>query len=108
MKSALGKNQFANCKIKTKLAAEKSNRRDPRKKKKSSRRVKIQAELVIELLRGAEVENISRNTPAQSILRDVAQQTVIPGISHREKYRAVAPDENIFLGFPARSRRRLR
>src|SRR5258708_18468481 len=102
-----GKSQLANCRIKIEAATKKYNCHDPRKKK-SSRRVKIQAELVIELLRGAEVENFSRNTPAQSILRDVAQHAVIPGISHREKDCDIAPDENIFLGFPARNGRRLR
>ncbi len=67
--------------------------------------METEAALFVELLRRAEVEGIPGDTAAQSILRNVAQRSVIPGISDRKENRAVTAHENIFFGVALRRRR---
>src|SRR5262249_23948748 len=59
---------------------------------------KVQSALFVELLRGGEVERFAGGRAAQSLIGDVAERAILPGIRDRKKHSAVSLHENILFG----------
>ena len=59
---------------------------------------KIQAALLIELLRGVQIELVERQGAAQALASDVAKRAVLPSEGGGKKQRSIAANKNIFIG----------
>ncbi len=60
------------------------------------------AALVVELLGCIEIQSAARNGAAESVLGDVLQIAVQPGISDCEKDRAIPANEDVFINLCGR------
>lgn len=63
----------------------------------------VQAALLVELLRGVEVELIAGKGMAHAFVGDVAERVIFPGVRCCKKHGSIAANKNIFLGFALRS-----